>query len=596
MFFKRFKQDKSKAAEVVADVEPVPQAPVASEASSVAAPEVAAREAETPEPSLSLGAHMNSAGATDPASLGFKTTADLKPEDGPIGQDDAMQAIAFGAGIKGPGYHILVVGPQGMGRRTATRAKLQEIAGKADRPFDWVYVSSFDPTGGFRALKLPPGTAKPFAEKMALAIDHLADALPAAFAADDYELKRRTIEEEFRFSREDALEALRREAEAQNIALLRTPAGIAVAPVLDGKVVKTDVFNSVPEALRREVETKIAALEAEIEAILAERPEAEKDRRARLVALNEQVAGRHVRAALDDLKTEFADVAGVESYLKAAARDLVRNAGIFVAPPGIAAGQPARVPATHPRFARYAVHVMATSSAGSGAPIVYEPNPTYANIFGRIELGAATDAPSQVVRIKAGALQRANGGYLLVDGDALLDSAGSAEALRRALEAEEIRFDPPAGPIGAVGDEVPDLEPIPLSVRLVVFASPTTQRRLAASNAALRRIFKVEAVFEHAVERTKEAVDAFARVIAGVVDKQRLRPLDAAAVGLLVDEAAHRAGGRAKLSLLISDVIDVCREADHWAAADDRKVISSADVERALRQRRTRAGELAEAS
>ena len=128
---------------------------------------------------------------------------------------------------------------------------------------------------------------------MALAIDQLADALPAAFAADDYDLKRRTIEEEFRYSREDALEALRREAESQNIALLRTPTGIAVAPVLEGKVVKTDVFNSVPEALRREVETKIAAFEAEIEAILAERPDAEKERRARLVA--QRAGGRAPR-------------------------------------------------------------------------------------------------------------------------------------------------------------------------------------------------------------------------------------------------------------------------------------------------------------
>ena len=158
-----------------------------------------------------------------------------------------MDALSFGAGIKGSGFHMLVIGREGTGRRTAARAKLQEAAAKAARPADWVYVSSFDPTGGFRALKLPAGTAKPFAEKMALAIDQLADALPAAFAADDYDLKRRTIEEEFRFSREDALEALRREAELQNIALLRTPAGIAVAPVLEGKVVKTDVFNNLPE-------------------------------------------------------------------------------------------------------------------------------------------------------------------------------------------------------------------------------------------------------------------------------------------------------------------------------------------------------------
>jgi predicted ATP-dependent protease len=142
-----------------------------------------------------------------------------------------------------------------------------------------------------------------------------------------------------------------------------------------------------------------------------------------------------------------------------------------------------------------------------------------------------------------------------------------------------------------VGDEVPDLESIPLNVRLVAFANAEMQRRLG--NTALRRMFKVEAVFEHAVERTKETVETLARIVAGVVEKQSLRPVDAAGVALLIDEAAHRAGGKGKLSVLIGDLIDVCREADHWAGTETRDVISAADVERALRQRR---GVLAEAS
>jgi len=593
MFFKRFRSDKSKAA-AAAETDAAPEAAdeVASAAPADAAP------ADPPEPTLPLGAHTNASGLTDAASLGFKTTADVKAVAGPVGQEAALEALAFGAGVKGPGYHVLVAGPEGSGRHTAVRSTLQHIASKAERPADWVYVSSFDPTGGFRALKLPAGTAKPFAEKMALAIDTLADALPAAFAADDYDLKRRTIEEEFRFSREDALEALRREAETQNIALLRTPAGIAVAPVLEGKVVKTDVFNSIPEALRREVETKIAALEAEIEAILAERPEAEKERRARLLALNEQIAGRHVRAALDDLKSEFADVAGVESYLKAAARDLVRNAGLFVARED-RAGRLAQTAATHPRFARYCVHVMATTSAASGAPIVQEANPTYANLFGRVEVSTDAEGQSQVVRVKPGALHRANGGYLVLDADALLDSAAAADALRRALDAGEIRFDPPTSAISVAGDEVPDLEPIPLNLKLVLVATADGLRRLSASHGSLRRLFKAEAIFEDAIARTQDTVDRLAGLIANIVEKYSLRPIEAEGVALIVDEAARRAGAKGKLSISIADCVDVCRAADHIAGSGTRDVVTAGDIERALRQHspRTEAGDaLSEAS
>lgn len=577
MFFKRAKQGKSKSAE------PESAAPAAAASSETHA---GANGSAPPLPNLD-------AGGLDPKTLGFETTADIEPASGAVGQARALNALTFGAGMKGPGYNILVTGTEGSGYAATVRSELQAIARTTEKPSDWVYVSSFDAAGGFRALKLPPGTAKAFADGMAQVIDRLADALPAAFAADDYELKRRTIEEEFRFSREDALETLRREAEAQNIALLRTPAGIAVAPILEGKVVKTDVFNSVPEELRREVETKIAALESEIEALLAERPGAEKARRERLNALNEQVAGRQVRAVLDELKIQFGDASGVESFIKAAGRDLIRNAALFL---GSGGHESVKVPVGtigDPRFMRYRVHVMAASGATPGAPVVAEANPTYANIFGRIEsaAGGGEGQPVQVSRIKPGALHRANGGFLLLEARELLSAPrATAEALARALEAGEIRFDPPSEPVALGSSEIPDLEPIPLSAKLVVLGDAADQRALAKGCPRLMRLFKVEAEFEDTVERSDEIISAYARLIAGIVAQNSLKPVDAGGVAMLIDEAARKAGGNGKLSLEVSHIADICREADHWAGREGRKVTSIDDVKRALEERKGRSG------
>ena len=577
MFFKRAKQGKSKSAE------PESAAPAPAPSSETHA---GANGSAPPLPNLD-------AGGLDPKTLGFETTADIEPASGAVGQARALNALTFGAGMKGPGYNILVTGTEGSGYAATVRSELQAIARTTEKPSDWVYVSSFDAAGGFRALKLPAGTAKAFADGMAQVIDRLADALPAAFAADDYELKRRTIEEEFRFSREDALETLRREAEAQNIALLRTPAGIAVAPILEGKVVKTDVFNSVPEELRREVETKIAALESEIEALLAERPGAEKARRERLNALNEQVAGRQVRAVLDELKIQFGDASGVESFIKAAGRDLIRNAALFL---GSGGHESVKVPVGtigDPRFMRYRVHVMAASGATPGAPVVAEANPTYANIFGRVEsaAGGGEGQPVQVSRIKPGALHRANGGFLLLEARELLSAPrATAEALARALEAGEIRFDPPSEPVALGSSEIPDLEPIPLSAKLVVLGDAADQRALAKGCPRLMRLFKVEAEFEDSVERSDEIITAYARLIAGIVAQNSLKPVDAGGVAMLIDEAAHKAGGNGKLSLEVSHIADICREADHWAGREGRKVTSIDDVKRALEERKGRSG------
>lgn len=577
MFFKRAKQGKSKSGEPETSASAAPDVaplPAASASTNGTAP---------PLPNLDSN-------GLDPTTLGFETTADIEPAGGAIGQARALDALAFGAGMKGPGYNILVTGNDGSGYAATVRSELQSIARTTEKPSDWVYVSSFDAAGGFRALKLPAGTAKAFADGMAQVIDRLADALPAAFAADDYELKRRTIEEEFRFGREDALETLRREAEAQNIALLRTPAGIAVAPILEGKVVKTDVFNSVPELLRREVETKIAALESEIEALLAERPGAEKARREHLLALNEQVAGRQVRAALDELKIRFGDTSGVESFIKAAGRDLIRNAALFLAPGG---HESVKVPVGSigdARFTRYRVHVMAASGATPGAPVVQEANPTYGNLFGRVKSAGSggEGQPAQLSRIKPGALHRANGGFLLLDAAALLSTRAIAEALARALEAGEIRFDPPSEQVALGSNEIPDLEPIPLSVKLVILGAADDQRALAKSCPHLMRLFKAEAEFEDAVERSAEVISAYARLIAGIVAQNSLKPVDAGGVAMLIDEAARKAGGNGKLSLEVSHIADICREADHWAGREGRKVTSIADIKRALDERKGR--------
>ena len=571
-FFKRAKQDKKKASELF------PEAASGEGAAAVQAATVTFRAPVSAPP-------------LDPKTLGFETTAELTAADAPVGQTRALDSVAFGAGIKGPGYNILIVDAAGSGAQAVVRAKLEAIARETQRPADWVYAGYFETGSGYRALELPPGRAKAFADGMAQAIDRLADALPAAFAADDYDLRRRAIEEEFRFSREDALEALRREAEAQNIALLRTPAGIAVAPILEGKVVKADVFNSVPESLRREVHTKIAALEAEIEAILAERPDVEKTRRERLLALNEQIAGRQVRTALDDLMREFGEIAGVERYVKAAGRDLVRNAGLFL---GSGGHDSVKVPVGtlgEARFARYRVHVMATAAEGTGAPVVEEANPTYANLFGRIELGGggngqqrsgrphqARRAASRQRRLPAARRARSGGGAGR-RGCARARAAGRGDPLRSSGRSRRHRRR--RGPRS--GAHPASREACRHRQRR---GAPRAGEGAPATEASLQG--------RSGVRRRRRALAGDGRRLRAPHRRhrgpQRAKPVDAGGVALLIDEAARKAGGNGKLSLELGHVTDICREADHWANGAGRKITSAADVERALQDRKERAG------
>ena len=246
-----------------------------------------------------------------------------------------------------------------------------KAAADAPAPNDWVYVNNFEAPNKPIAIRLPPGRAAALAKGMVAAIDELRAALPAIFESEDYLARRRSIDEELRGAQEDLLEALNRKAAQQSIAVLRTPMGFAMAPMLDGKVVKPEVFGGLPEAMRRDVEAKIATLQQELEEILSQGPRLEKSRRARLSALNEEFARRVLRAALDDVEADHRDLPDVLRFLAAAENDLVRNVELFVAPAGedaAAVSVPSQPDtARDPRFRRYMVNVM-VSADGAPAP------------------------------------------------------------------------------------------------------------------------------------------------------------------------------------------------------------------------------------
>ena len=533
----------------------------------------------------------------NPASLGFKTTDELLPITGLIGQERALKAIQFGVNIKSHDFNLFVLGPAASGKTTAVRAHLGPKAAESPTPPDWAYVYNFETPNRPKALKLPHGRAKALARGMISALDELRGVLPVRFESEDYQVRRRAVDEQFRSGNEEALDALSKKAQSQNIALLRTPTGFAMAPMHEGKVVKPEVFNALPEAMRRDVENKIAALEKELGQVLERLPRSDKKRRSQLSELNEEVAKSAVRDALLDLHASVSDVPDAAAYLEAAGHDMVRNVGLFLASgdeENALVKQP--VDSAHdPRFRRYMVNVMAANGEGAsgGAPLVEEDNPNYGNVVGRVEHFAQMGTlVTDFLLIKPGALHKANGGYLMLDARRLLLSPFSWEALKRAIKAREIRIEQPTEAAGLISTQTLDPEPIPLDVKVVLFGDRELYYMLAALDPDFPRLFKVQADFDDTIKRSSENDNAYARLIASVAKEHGLKPVDAAGVARIIDEGARLADDRDKLSIELGRISDIVREADYWSSQAKRKVTSRQDVSRAIDEHIQRADRL----
>lgn len=185
----------------------------------------------------------------NPADLGFASTAEIEPADELVGQERALSALAFGARIRQDGFNIFAQGPARAGRHGAIRQFLERKAASEPVPDDWVYVNNFQAADKPLAIRLPPGVGARLKAEMAELIDDLSSAIPAMFESEDYRNRRKGIDDEFETAQEKAFETLRAKAQAENIAILRTPMGFALAPLANGQVIKPDAFNALPKKI-----------------------------------------------------------------------------------------------------------------------------------------------------------------------------------------------------------------------------------------------------------------------------------------------------------------------------------------------------------
>ncbi|MFT5509984.1 MAG: putative ATP-dependent protease, partial [Hyphomicrobiaceae bacterium] len=539
--------------------------------------------------------------SVSPASLGFASTAELEPAVGLIGQERALKAIDFGVTMDSQDFNIFVLGPPASGKSTAVRSYLERKISEPATVYDWVYVNNFDDSNNPRALQLPCGRAVIFEKAMVDMIDELRQTLPAIFEDDEYQGRRRQIDDGFRAGQEEALEALTEKAREQNIAILRTPTGIGMAPMLDGKVVKPEVFAGLPEEMRKNVENKIEGLQKELAAILEDVPKSEKERRNRLQMLNEEVAGGAISEALDDVRKDHADIPQIIEYLGFVERDMVRNFALFFAQEQ-EEGQPVQrsVDTTKdPRFRRYLVNIMVSqeSTSACAQPIVEELNPNYGNLIGRIEHVAHMGSlVTDFLLMKPGALHRANGGYLLVDARKLLLSPFAWEALKRAIKAQMLRIEQPEETNGFASTQSIDPEAIPLDVKVVLFGDRQLYYSLAAGDPDFNRLFKVQADFDDTISRTEDNQQSYARLIAAIVKRHELRHVDATGVARLIDEGSRLADDREKLSIEVGNLADLIREADYWAGQMGEGMVTNDAVGRAIEERIQRSDRLRDRS
>ena len=538
----------------------------------------------------------------DPAALGFETTAELEPIEGMVGQDRAVQAVEFAIGMRRDGYNVFVEGPEGSGRSTLLRSALGRAAAGDPVPNDLCYVHRFDEPTRPRALRLPAGRGASLREQMERLIAELRAAIPAAFESEAYRGRKEALERAIRERRERALEEFETRARTADVALVRTPMGIGLAMVKGEEVLGPDDFKALPPEEQAARRTRLQSLESELELLLRHLPTWEREGREQLAALDREVIRSTAGPIVAEVRAAFADLTDVVAHLADVESDVIARAQEFVAAatgPEAPGPGPLRALAVEEAASlrRYRVNLLVDHAEGTGAPVVYEPNPTYGNLVGRIEhlsqLGALL---TDFTLIRPGALHRAAGGYLLLDARKVLTEPYAWEGLKRALRSGEIRVDPPGRALALIDTLSLEPDPIPLAVKVALIGERQLYDLLTELDPEFPELFKVAADFDDRIVRTTETDAIYARLVAAMVRREGLRAFDAGAVARLIEHSARESGDAERLSTHMRALDDLLQEADHEASASGREVVTAADVEAAIEARRRRTGRRRELS
>ena len=516
---------------------------------------------------------------SDPEQFTFTTTAELEDLTDIIGQERAVAAVKFGIGIRREGYNLFALGPNGTGRFTAVNQLLQRITGEQAPPPDWCYVYNFQDDYRPQALKLPPGRACQLAADMKRLLEEMQAVIPGAFESDEYHARQQTIEEAFKQEQDAAFDELQSLAQARDVALLRTPSGLAFAPLREKEVISPEQFMELPEAERKQIQHEIEDLQGDLQRVLRQVPQWLRESRQKIKRLNEEVASFTVAPLFEELREEYEGIEEALAYLTAVQADIIENSDNFLEDEESDNPEAAR----RSFFSRYEVNALVANNQENGAPVIYEDNPTYPNLIGRVEHIAQMGAlVTDFRQIKPGALHRANGGYLILDARKLLTEPYSWEGLKRALQSKQISIESLGQAYNMVS--VVSLEPqrIPLDLKVVLLGERMLYYMLHQMDPDFGELFKVAADFEDQMDRTPENDQFYARLVATLVRKEDMLHFDKAAVARVIEHSARLVGDAEKLSTGMQSVVDLLREADYWARASSRDLVGVADVQEAI--------------
>ncbi|MFH1847148.1 MAG: ATP-binding protein [Candidatus Omnitrophota bacterium] len=524
----------------------------------------------------------------DPEVFAFKTTEDYEFDHEPVHQERGVNAIDFGLNVKSEGYNIFVCGATGTGRNTQVKKAVNEIAAQQKTPDDWIYVYNFVREDEPIAVSLPAGRGMMFKKDMEELVEELKIEIPKAFESEDYEIRRQELLKKYKQKRDQTLEDIENKAFEEGFVLKQSATGVILVPRAGDRQMTSAEYEKLSKKEKEKVEYKKNELHVRIEQVLGEVRLMEKTAKVKIKELQKEVAIFSVRHIIDELRFKYREYEDIIEHLNHIQEDVVNDIDIFKEEEeeGQALLLGMKAPSKKNSFRKYEVNLLIDHRHSKGAPVIYEPNPTYYNLIGRIEYVSHFGSMSTDFSMVApGALHKANGGYLILQTMDVLSSFMAWDALKRVIKNHEIKVEDINEQFRIITTTSLKPRPIPSDIKIVMIGPPWLYQMLYRFDEEFREMFKVRADFDVEMNRDDEKIKKYASFVKVRCEEEGLRHFDRKAVAKVVEYGSRLTSDQDKLSAKFRDINDLLREANYWAGKDNADYVEEPHIDKAIKEK-----------
>lgn len=521
----------------------------------------------------------------NPEKLPFETTEELEPISTGIGQERAIKALEFGLNVDVKGYNLYLEGPSGVGKTMYTKRYLDTISKKKKTPPDWCYIYNFSNPNEPIAVSLPAGQGKEFKETMDTFIKDIKNDINSTFSNEDFEIEKNSIRQQYEQKRTILLEKLNKESEKYGFEVKSAENGIYMKPIVDGKALKEEEFEQLDDEVKKEYEDKSNIVQEQIISVISQIKTIEKEADSKIEEWQSNIALLTVNARINLIKAAYKKNKKINKFLTDIKQNILKNISAFMEqkPHPQQPGAPV-APQSKP-WENYRVNLFIDNSELEGAPVVMDSNYSYHNIFGKLEYENYYGAlKTDHTMLKAGLIQKANGGYIIFQAKDLLENQMCYNALKRALRMKETSIENTADQRSSMVMVSLKPEPIPLDVKVILIGNSNIYHSLLAVDEDFRKLFKAKVEFADDAPRTDENIVKLSRFMHGFCEQEELMHLDKYAVAKIIEYASRLADNQNKLSTRFNDLAQIIGEACTWAKMDKSKIVKEEHVVKAIEE------------